>query len=39
VPRLAAVTVTELNPDHTESGGRAIERLVEALAGGLGARA
>jgi arginase len=35
-PALGAVTVTELNPDHTEPGARAIERLVETLSAGLG---
>jgi arginase len=35
-PLLAGLTITELNPDHTEEGGGAIERLVEALAAGLG---
>jgi arginase len=34
-PKLAALTITELNPDHTEPGGGAIERLVAALASGL----
>jgi arginase len=37
-PKLAALTVTELNPDHTEPGADAIGRLVEAIAAGLGAR-
>jgi arginase len=37
-PKLTAVTVTELNPDHTEPGAGAIERLVDALAVGLSAR-
>lgn len=36
-PRLAALTITELNPDHTEEGGGAIESLVAAVATGLGA--
>ena len=36
-PKLAAVTVTELNPDHTEPGGGAIERLVGSIATGLAA--
>ncbi len=36
-PKLAALTITELNPDHTEPGGGAIERLVEAVAAGLAA--
>jgi arginase len=35
-PQLAALTITELNPDHAEPGGEAIERLVEAVAAGLG---
>jgi arginase len=34
-PGLAAVTVTELNPDHTEPGAEAIGRLVRTLAAGL----
>jgi len=34
-PKLAALTITELNPDHTEAGGDAIERLVAAVAAGL----
>jgi arginase len=34
-PRLAGLTITELNPDHTEQGGDAIERLVAAIAAGL----
>jgi arginase len=34
-PKLAGLTITELNPDHTEDGGDAIQRLVAALAGGL----
>jgi arginase len=37
-PKLAALTVTELNPDHTEPGGAAIERLVGAIVESLGAR-
>jgi arginase len=36
-PKLAALTITELNPDHAEEGGEAIERLVEAVAAGLAA--
>jgi arginase len=36
-PKLAALTITELNPAHTEEGGEAIERLVQAVAAGLGA--
>jgi arginase len=31
-PRLAALTVTELNPDHTEEGARSIERFALSLA-------
>jgi arginase len=34
-PKLAALTITELNPDHAEEGGDAIDRLVEAVAAGL----
>jgi arginase len=37
-PGLAAVTVTELNPDHTETGAGAIERLVGTIAAALGTR-
>ena len=37
-PQLAALTITELNPDHTEEGAGAIERLVEAVATGLANR-
>ena len=33
-PGLAAVTLTELNPDHTEPGTDAIERLARTLADG-----
>jgi arginase len=36
-PKLAALTITELNPDHTEEGSDAIERLVAAVAEGLAA--
>ena len=36
-PKLAALTITELNPDHTEDGSEAIGRLVAAVADGLGA--
>lgn len=36
-PKLAALTITELNPDHTEEGSDAIERLVGAVAEGLAA--
>lgn len=35
-PRLAGLTITELNPDHTEDGAGAIERLAAAVAAGLG---
>ena len=35
-PRLAALTITELNPDHVEEGSEAIEQLVEAVAASLG---
>jgi arginase len=35
-PRLAALTITELNPDHTEQGARSIERLASDVAGSLG---
>jgi arginase len=31
-PRLAGLTITELNPDHTESGAGAIERFAAAVA-------
>jgi arginase len=31
-PLLAGLTITELNPDHTEKGGGAIERLAAAVA-------
>jgi arginase len=34
-PDLAGLTVTELNPDHSEDGAGAIERLARDLAGGL----
>jgi arginase len=33
--RLAALTVTELNPDHTEQGANSIERLASDVAGSL----
>jgi arginase len=36
-PRLAGVTVTELNPDHVEAGSGSVERLVRDLAEGLSA--
>ena len=31
-PKLAALTVTELNPDHAEQGARSLERLAGSLA-------
>jgi arginase len=34
-PKLAGVTVTELNPNHVEEGAGSIERLAGDLAGGL----
>ena len=34
-PRLAGLTVTELNPDHTEEGAGTLERFASALAGSL----
>jgi arginase len=34
-PRLAGMTITELNPDHTEQGAHSIERFAAAIAGGL----
>jgi arginase len=34
-PLLAGLTITELNPDHTEEGAGAIERLAAAVATGL----
>jgi arginase len=34
-PKLAGVTVTELNPNHVEEGAGSIERLARDLAGGL----
>ena len=37
-PGLVAITVTELNPHHTEPGGGAIERLVATIVEGLAAR-
>jgi arginase len=37
-PLLAGLTITELNPDHAEEGAGAIERLADAVAGGLGQR-
>lgn len=36
-PQLTALTITELNPDHTEAGSDAIERLLAAVAEGLAA--
>ena len=35
-PRLAALTITELNPDHTEQGAHSIERLASDVGGSLG---
>jgi arginase len=35
-PRLAALTITELNPDHTEQGADSIERLASDVAESLG---
>ena len=35
-PRLAGLTVTELNPDHVEEGSGSVERLALDLARGLG---
>ena len=35
-PKLAALTITELNPVHAEEGSEAIGRLVAAVAAGLG---
>jgi arginase len=37
-PALTAVTITELNPSHTEPGAGAIERLVSTLAASLASR-
>jgi arginase len=34
-PRLAALTITELNPDHTEQGAHSIERLATDVAASL----
>ncbi|MGH2990408.1 MAG: arginase family protein [Solirubrobacterales bacterium] len=34
-PRLAGVTITELNPDHTEEDAHGIERFVAAISGSL----
>lgn len=34
-PKLAALTIAELNPDHVEEGSDAVERLVSAVAEGL----
>ena len=31
-PRLAGLTITELNPDHTESGADTLERFASAVA-------
>ena len=35
-PRLAGLTITELNPDHTESGAGTLERFAGAVARSLG---
>jgi arginase len=35
-PRLAGVTITELNPDHAEEGAHSIERLAHCVADRLG---
>lgn len=34
-PRLAGMTITELNPDHTEQDAQSIERFVAAVSGSL----
>jgi arginase len=34
-PHLAAMTITELNPDHTEQGAQSIERLASDVTGSL----
>lgn len=34
-PRLAGVTITELNPDHTEQGAQSVERFAAAIAASL----
>jgi arginase len=34
-PRLAGLTISELNPDHAERGAGSLERFVAAVAGGL----
>jgi len=34
-PRLAGITITELNPDHTEQDAHSIERFVATLGGSL----
>ena len=34
-PRLAGLTITELNPDHVEEGAQSISRFVAALSGSL----
>jgi arginase len=36
-PKLAALTITELNPNHVEEGGDALARLIAAVAAGLAA--
>ena len=35
-PHLAALTITELNPDHTEQGAHSLERLASDVGGSLG---
>jgi arginase len=37
-PRLVGLTITELNPDHTEDGMRSLEQLAEDLASALSGR-
>jgi arginase len=37
-PRLVGLTITELNPDHTEDGTRSLEQLAEDLASALSGR-
>jgi len=37
-PKLAALTITELNPDHTEEGAGAIEAFAAVVAQGLAER-
>jgi arginase len=36
-PRLAGMTITELNPDHVEQDAQSIERFAAAISGGLAA--